>query len=525
MKTIIVGSGAAGLAAAIGAAREGGDVTVLECAERIGGTTAISAGAAWLPCHHLTRHADSTDSPARAHEYLTTLARGWVDADSLRAFTTDAPRVAESLESHTPLRWKMLPYPDYYVEHPGAAASGRTIEPHPLNLDAATAHIEDLVHRGGPGDLGTSASTYGETLDGRFEPDQPDQPEQVMTMGRALIGGLAIGAEHLGVTICPGVRAQALVRDHAGTVTGVQTANGTVNGRVILATGGFERDPGLVRRFLPGPIGAPLGVATTTGDGLRMAMNVSADLANMCEAWWCPAYRIPGETSGPDAPRHRILFPHQRAAPGSVIVDQSGRRFANEAQNYNDLGRTLRELRPGDHAYSRSPSWLVFDATYRSVYADFLPLGSDPDWCHRAQDLHFLAAAIAVDAEVLTATLQRFNDSARDGQDPDFHRGQYAYDRYQGDHGAPFPNLAPIATPPYYALAVLPGILGTKGGPRTDDRGRVQRADGSGHIPGLYAAGNAAASPLGTLYPGGGGTIGPALVYGTRAGEAAATDA
>jgi succinate dehydrogenase/fumarate reductase flavoprotein subunit len=165
----------------------------------------------------------------------------------------------------------------------------------------------------------------------------------------------------------------------------------------------------------------------------------------------------------------------------------------------------------------------VFDAEYRARYA-LGPLGRgdpDPDWLARADDLAGLAAAIGVPADALAATVARFNDLARAGADEDFGRGSYAYDRFVGDQRAPDPTLRPLGGGPYYAAPVLPGCLGTKGGPRTDGRGRVLAAAG-GPIPGLYAAGNAAASPFGLAYPGAGGTIGPALVFGYRAGEAAA---
>ena len=95
---------------------------------------------------------------------------------------------------------------------------------------------------------------------------------------------------------------------------------------------------------------------------------------------------------------------------------------------------------------------------------------------------------------------------------------------YYGDHEADLPNpaLGPVEEAPFYAVQVYPGCLGTRGGPRTDADGRVLSAADRSPIPGLFAAGNAAASPLGHAYPGAGGTIGPGLVFGMRAGEAAA---
>jgi 3-oxosteroid 1-dehydrogenase len=216
----------------------------------------------------------------------------------------------------------------------------------------------------------------------------------------------------------------------------------------------------------------------------------------------------------------------ERARPGCIIVDGDGRRFANEAQNYNDFGRSLHAFSPERFGYPRVPSWLLFDHAYRSRYAfgPLRPSDDDPEWLHRADSIETLAKAIDVDPVRMADTVEAFNSYAHAGTDLDFRRGSYVYDRFVGDPKAPHPTLGPIAEPPFYAVEILPGCLGTKGGPRTDADGRVLRADGTGVIPGLYAAGNAAANPFGLAYPGPGGTIGPAVVFGVRAGEAAATD-
>jgi hypothetical protein len=266
---------------------------------------------------------------------------------------------------------------------------------------------------------------------------------------------------------------------------------------------------------------APAGVGECDGDCLRMAMSLGAALGNMSEAWWCPALGVPGERVDGAALFRLVLT--ERARPGSLMVDGRGRRFVDEAANYNDVGRSLHDFDAAGFAFPRTPAWLVFDAEYRARYA-LGPLargGAEPAWVARADDLRGLAGAIGVPAEALEATVARFNALAGAGRDDDFGRGAYAYDRFIGDAGASHATLRPLGEGPYHAVRVLPGCLGTKGGPRTDDRGRVLTADGGDPVPGLYAAGNAAASPFGLAYPGAGGTIGPALVFGHRAGEAA----
>jgi 3-oxosteroid 1-dehydrogenase len=260
-----------------------------------------------------------------------------------------------------------------------------------------------------------------------------------------------------------------------------------------------------------------VGAPGAQGDGLRMAMGAGAALGCMSEAWWCPAISIPGEMID-GAPMFRLILT-ERARPGCLLVNGRGVRFADEAQNYNDLGRTLQNFEPTSFSFPNVPAWLVFDGGYRATYR-LGPLSRrdpDPDWLARGETLAELAAEIGVPADALKTTVARFNEGAAAGADPDFGRGSFPYDRFIGD-------LGPLEQPPYYAFRVLPGCIGTKGGPKTDPSGRVLSITDGSPIPGLYAAGNAAASPFGLAYPGAGGTIGPAVVFGTRAGEAAAGD-
>jgi 3-oxosteroid 1-dehydrogenase len=515
MRVIVIGSGAAGLASALGAAVRGAEVTVLEAGEQLGGTTALSGGVAWLP------GADSDPgSDEDAIAYLDALGLGDRDAARCETFVHAAAGVAAELERQSPLRWHSLPYPDYHAEFAGGQPGGRSLEPDPLAVDPS---ISALV-RPAPGV--TAPITYRELATGEFDRDVVEQRRRdgILTLGRALIAALAAGALERGVRMRRGERARTLVTDGGGRVTGVRTEDGTHEGRVVLASGGFERDPELVRALLRGPMLAPAGVPTNRGDGLRMAMASGAALGNLSEAWWGPAIGVPGETID-GAPMYRLVLT-ERARPGSVIVDGRGRRFADEAQNYNDLGRSLHEFDPAAYAFPRVPAWMVFDGAYRRRYS-IGPIrrgAPDPDWLDRGDDVAALAGRIGLPADELRVTLARFNDQARAGRDEDFGRGDWLYDRFMGDRRADHPVLGAIAEPPFYALRILPGCLGTKGGPRTDDRGRVLHAESGAPLPGLYAAGNVSASPFGYAYPGAGGTIGPALVFGHRAGEAAAED-
>ena len=494
MKTVaVVGAGAAGLAAAHAAAQAGARVTVHERHDRVGGTTALSGGVAWLPANDL---ADDTVEDALA--YMRSLALGDVEPEHVETFVRHAGPSAARLERETPLRWAVLPYPDYHAERPGGRADGgRSLEP--VAFDAP-AGVRALV-RDAPNRWGTI--TYAELWAGTAAPEELARRKAAgtFTAGQALIAALLVACLDAGVELRTGER-----------ITSLPAADA-----VVLTSGGFERDEGLVRAFLRGPMVAPTGVPTNEGDGLRIAMAAGAALGTMSEAWWAPAVRLPGDTID-GRPLYRLVL-GERSRPGSLIVDRSGRRFLDESQNYNDVGRALQDFDAAAFAYRHVPAWLVFDADYRRTHRVFTitPDDPDPDWLVRADTAEDLAARIGVPPAALAETIDRFSRAAGAGEDPEFGRGSYAYDRFLG-------ALGPLGAGPFFALELLPGCLGTKGGPRTDPDGRVLAAADGRAISGLYAAGNAAASPFGLAYPGAGGTIGPALVFGLRAGEAAATD-
>jgi hypothetical protein len=216
----------------------------------------------------------------------------------------------------------------------------------------------------------------------------------------------------------------------------------------------------------------------------------------------------------------------ERTRPRSIIVNRAGRRFVNEACDYNSMAGAFHYLDPRD-GYVNDPAWIVFDSLHLKRYG-FLGVAPGepvPDWFRASTDLAELVAKTGIDAGGLARTIEVWNRSVAAGSDPDFGRGSSAYDGYWGDERATTlagKTLGPIDTPPYYAVPVSVGAMGTKGGPRTDRDGRVLHVGGA-PIPGLFAAGNAMAGVTGRAYGGAGGTIGPAMVFGFRAGYAAAT--
>ncbi len=521
---VVLGTGGAGLTAAIAAHEAGARVAVFEKHSQVGGTTAWSGGMIWIPDNHHEHALGVPDSRDEALTYLKSLSHGLIEPQLAEAFIDAGPKMVRFLEDHTPVVFRSVAeFPDYHAEHPGGKPhGGRSLEcPH-----------YPFVELGEWSDRVTRSPYYpdpriamSETPLGRPHPEPIDPAEwerralrDERGCGQALIGRLLKGCLDRGIEPRTGCRGRELIlRDGAVAGVVIETAQGVeeVGAKaVILASGGFEWNPDFRRAFLRGPMTHPISIPTNTGDGLRMAMKAGAMLGNMREAWWAGVAEVPVE----ECSMGLTLVMAQRTLPRSIMVNRKGRRFVNEAANYNDFGRSLHEFDAARYRFPRVPSWLIFDARRR-----LRPVGPlsahdpDPPWLVRDATVDGLAHRIGIPPERLRDTLERFNEGALRGIDADHGRGSYAFDRFSAGTA----ELRAVREPPFYALRVMPGCLGTKGGLRIDQYGRVLSVDGA-PIEGLYAAGNAAASPFGCAYPGGGATIGPALVFGWAAGEAAA---
>ncbi|KZS59890.1 FAD-dependent oxidoreductase [Mycobacterium ostraviense] len=524
---VVLGSGGAGLTAALTAAVTGASAAVFEKAPTIGGTTAVSGGIAWIPAHHRCPDRELTVSDAL--QYLHAQSWGSMDDTLVETFVRTGPAMLDFVEKHSGLRFEVAAgFPDYRPELPGGQpAGGRSLSAAPFDLDRLGQWAGRITSF--PADwsnVGFDAETRARLHAGTYA-----GPDNVCVAGTALISGLLKGLLDNGVALFPNAPAEELMVDGAD-VTGVRISRPehsiSVRARhgVILATGGFEWDPVLVRAFLRGPMHGAVSPPNNTGDGLRMAMARGADLANMGEAWWVPIVQIPGDTiAGRQRSRSVRL---ERTRPRSIIVNRAGRRFVNEACDYNSMAGAFHYLDPRD-GYVNDRGWIIFDSIHLQRYG-FLgvaPAQPVPDWFCESADLAELGARAGIDADGLTRTIERWNRNVAAGADPDFGRGSSAYDGYWGDESATTlagKTLGPLDTAPYYAVPIRVGAMGTKGGPRTDRDGRVLHVSGN-PIPGLFAAGNAMAGVTGRAYGGAGGTIGPAMVFGYRAGYAAATGA
>lgn len=535
---VVVGSGAAGLTAALTASHAGLDLVVLEKSGLIGGTTAISGGVVWIPRSRQALAAGLDDPRETVEAYMHAAAQGRGDAELIRRYIEAAPRMAAFVEDHSPVELTLLAdYPDYQPELEGGRGGGRSLD----NALFDTHLLGEWRPKLRPNPYnGRAPITITEAVDWKVFANPMGIPfgevrrrskAGLVHGGASLVGNLllALLQRGLGPKILLGTAARGLEPADEGLVVVAETAardTRRIHARrgVLLASGGFEWSPELRRRHLRYPVEHPASPPVGTGDGLRMAQALGADVAHLADAWWCPAVALPGETwEGTPQPMVRPEFA-ARCLPHSIIVNRSGRRFTNEAGNYNDVTKPFFHDDPASHGHPNVPAWLVCDATYRQRYilVAAVPGREDPPWLHSAPTLDALAEELGVDPAGLSETVARFNSFAAEGVDADFGRGASAFDRFYGDPRAtPNPNLGPLATPPFYALPIYPGTIGTKGGPRIDHHARVLTPIGA-PIEGLYAAGNAAATLMGSGYPGAGATIGQAMTFGYLAARHAA---
>ncbi|MDQ7809557.1 3-oxosteroid 1-dehydrogenase [Amycolatopsis sp. A133] len=527
---VVVGSGAAGMTAALTAAKRGLSVVVLEKAPTFGGSAARSGAGIWIPNNQVLLAAGVPDTPAKAAQYLAAVVGPDVPAARQEAFLRHGPAMIAFVLANSPLRFRwMAGYSDYYPELPGGLPNGRSIEPDQFDgnlLGAELANLNPPYLATPPGLVVFSADYKWLNLAAVNAKGAAVAAEclargtaaalagqKPLTMGQSLAAGLRVGLLRANVPVWLNTPLVDL-NVEGGAVTGVVVPQGLVRARrgVIVGSGGFEHNAAMRAQYQRQPIGTDwtVGAKENTGDGHRAGQRAGAALDLMDDAWWGPAIPTPGDP---------YFCLAERTLPGGLIVNQAGQRFVNEAAPYSDVVHTMYDKNP---AAPDIPAWLIVDQNYRNRYLfrDIPPLLPFPDaWyaagaVFKASTVQDLGARIGVPPAALKSTVDRFNGFARSGTDPEFRRGASAYDHYYTDPSV-LPNscLAPLWAPPFYALRLVPGDLGTKGGLRTDARARVLRPDGS-VIRGLYAAGNASAAVMGHSYAGAGSTIGPAMTFG-----------
>lgn len=534
---LVIGSGT-GMATALSAADQGLSALVVEKTAYVGGSTARSGGAFWIPANPVLTREGAHDSLERADEYLDALVADSAPEARRDAFLEHGAATVKMLERLTPMEFFWTRgYSDYHPETPGGSAVGRTCECRPFNA----AVLGDDLARLRPGPMTAPVPMPVTGADYKWMNLMARRPVTALPKiarrvvqgigglalkrrytagGQAIAAGLFAGLRRAGIPVWTNTSLVELITTE-GTVTGAiveqQGHQVTIRARrgVVLAAGGFDHNAAMREQYQSPSIDGTLSLGSegNTGDAIEAGRKLGAGLASMSEAWWFPAAApLPGA-----APQ---IFLAERSLPRSLLVNQDGKRFINESTDYMSFGQRLQQLeRDGEPI---TDMWLVFDQTYRNRYVfagTVFPRMPLPDEWYEAgiavtaDDPHALARAAGLPEDAFAQTVQRFNAMAQAGTDADFRRGDSAYDRYYGDPTiTPNPNLGPVERKLYAVRTVL-SDLGTCGGLLADEHGRVLREDGT-VIEGLYAQGNTAGNVFGRYYPGAGATIAQGLVYG-----------
>ncbi|MEV5652725.1 3-oxosteroid 1-dehydrogenase [Nocardia sp. NPDC052254] len=537
---VVVGSGAAGMTAALAAAHHGLRAVLIEKAAHYGGSTARSGGGVWIPGNKALKASGRPDDREEARRYLHSIIGDVVPKEKIDTYIDRGAEAFDFVLDHSPLQMKWVPgYSDYHPEAPGGLGDGRSCEPKPFNakvLGAELANLEppyakaplnvvvmqadfvrlNLIKRHPKGmmrAMRVGARTYLAKFSGKH----------ILGMGQAIIAAMRKGLQDANVPVLLNTPLTKLITED-GRVVGVEA---TVDGEptvfkarygVVLGTGGFEHNAEMRTKYQRQPITTDwtTGAAANTGDGILAGMEVGGDIGFMEDSWWGPTI-----FKGEGKPWFALA---ERNLPGAIMVNADGKRFGNESAPYVEAVHTMYggKWGQGDGPGENIPAWLVFDQRYRNryIFAGLQPGQRFPSrWMEndnivKADSITELAEKLGVPADSLTNTVTRFNAFAEKGVDEDFGRGKSHYDRYYGDPTVkPNPCLAALVQGPFYAAKIVPGDLGTKGGLVTDTAARVLREDGS-VIDGLYASGNSSIPVMGHTYAGPGATIGPALTFG-----------
>lgn len=558
---VVIGAGGAGLSAALVAAIEGARVLLVEHTGYVGGTTALSAGTTWIPGTHHSAKVNPTDTLADATHYLDNAVGERSPTALRRTFLETGPEAVRYIETQSEVQYRpYAKHPDYISDLAGSTLTGRALEPVPFDgrllgdlfalirppipeftvLGGMMVDRNDINHLLG---MGKSLASFRHSLKIilRHARDRLGHSRGTrLVMGNALVARLLHSlAQYDTVSLALNTAVTDIERGADGVEAITLSQQGQprrvqVKGGVILASGGFNRSPAL-RKAMLGEVDMSWCPAAPghTGQAQDLARGLGAHYGTShgTNAFWAPVSlrkRADGSTAA---------FPHfvmDRAKPGMLTVNQAGDRFVNESTSYHLFALRMQQSMADGKAAADVPAYLICDARALRKYGlgmvrpgggglgPFLADG----YLTQADSIAELARKLTIDPGRLQASVAKIKAYAESGVDPDFRRGETAYQQNIGDATWPGrnPNLGALSEAPFYAVRLYPGDIGASTGLATDVDARV--VDGAEQvIDGLYAVGNDMHSIMGGVYTAPGITIGPGLVFGYRAARHAAARA
>lgn len=539
---VVVGSGGGAFVAAIAARAQGLRTLVLEKTDAVGGTTAISGGAIWIPNNHLLFEAGEFDSRDKAMTYLDG-AIGPETTSSThnlrQAFVDSGPEMVHFLQNQGMRFRVMIPYPEYYSHLPEGDVKGRSIEVKQFDLKSLgewEMHVRGVQGMSGLILYNTEARDFlliKRTLRGFFTAGrvglrsfiQKALGRHSVVVGQSVIGQLLKISLNAGAEVRHSSPVHELIVEDGRVVGVVAERNGhrvRIRARygVLLGSGGFSRNTEIRDKFQDTSVDLKWTLVPDGADGDAFAWvnDLGAAMGQLDLAWWMPTM-----IDDKGITRFNIW---ERSHPHTIVVDSTAQRFVSESTGYLEFGAAMEER---NKVVPALPCWQILDSQHRKNYPfAYMAPGVTPQaavdggFLIKADSIEELADKIDLDPHKLRQTVDRFNSFARSGKDEDFNRGHSAFERHYSDpRQKPNPTLGTIEAGPFYAVQLSLGDLGTKGGAITDQDGRVLREDGA-TIPGLFAAGNATASMMGNSYPAAGATIAAAMVFSYRAAIAVA---
>lgn len=483
---VVIGSGT-GAYTAMRCAHDGLDVIVLEKNTQAGGSTIFSSSVVWAPCNDLSNAEGIEDSREEALAYIEALSGDTFLPEEAAAFLDNVNAAVRNSTEIAGVEWAIWPAGiDYSVFLPGGKERGRAILPKVPEGETSIGKFNGPI---------IEAAT---ALGARIMTDTPAKQFISRTAENGTIEVLGVVAQSGGKTI--NVRARRAV---------------------VLASGGFDWNMAMMENYLRTPARYSWGIATDDGDGQKMAMKLGADLRFMGEAFLSPGYKKEFEDAHEQGMSQLSTLIRDDAKRGIIFVNQHGKRFTNECASYDCVGRSFGGFENnGEHrSWANLPAWAIVDQAGADGHGFNNGEPGTPGPSYTKYDtLEALAEGCGIDKEGLLEQIARFNKYAERGEDPDFGRGQDYYGQNSiytsTDYEGPFRTLQPISTPPFYAAEIVPVVLGTMGGIKTN--AQAQTVDMDGNVIGrLYAQGNVSGIGAGgACYVGGGGTIGPGIAYG-----------